>query len=636
MSIRRIVLPLALLLYSGLTSAQLIGEITGVEFSDATTIAWDSSATYPLYNIYRGELSGLAANDPARCRAYDLPTESHLLKQLPGPGSGFYYLVTGQRPSGEGTPGVSTSSDPRLLLGSCRPLMQNHVMDRLGYGWGEWSKQRIDTLGIDAYIAEQLNPSTIDEATNAELNDALMFIDPPQDIFHLIQQQMVRAVYARRQLEQQVATFWFNHFNTDWNKLAMIFQGVFPQCQAPGTPPQCDPGYPSMAYAAAAELQYDDVENFRAIGMGGGNFREMLEDASLSLAMIVYLDTYLSVAGSPNENFPRELMELHAMGVDCGYDQSDIEELSRVITGWTGCKKELADVDDPLAPCISQYWLDTPPGKWVATFVPGNHDCSSKTLFGGTPYEVVIPFSCGSPPAQIAELETALDAIAAHPCTAEFISTKLLQRFVSDTPTPAQVDELVAVWNDGGNPHGVGDLGAVLTALVVSDGFRDPDDAGSKIKTPLEYLAGVLRASRGSTDGQERVINYLVSMNHIPHFNPVPTGWPEDGDSWLDTNNTLDRQNFAFELFLSANPNFSADPLGLLNDNGVSTATGNAEGIIDFFAEVLFGTALTPAERQAAIDYLETNTLGVPSPYNNSRILETLGAMMGYPHFQEQ
>ena len=626
---------LALALFTGPGVAQVPGEIEGVEFSGPTTLEWDPFGAYDSFNLYRGGLSDFADGLPARCREYGIIANSVELPVVPESGEGFFYLVAGQRPAGEGSKGLDFAGQPRVVLGECVPLMRNHLLDRLGYGWDEWTSDRVQTLGFDGYIAEQLDPSTISESGNALLNGFLSPIDPPVDIFQLVQQQMVRGVYARRQLEQQVATFWFNHFNTDWQKIAEIFQGVYPECESPGVPVQCDPNYPAKAYAVAAEVQYDDVENFRNLGFNG-NFREMVEDASVSIGMIIYLDTYLSVGGNPNENFPRELLELHTRGVDCGYTQLDIEELSRVITGWSGCKKLLADVDDPLAPCIPEYWLDTPAGKWVAAFVPQNHDCTVKTLFAGTPYETTIPDTCSAPLTGVDDLYLALDAIVDHPCTAEFISRKVLQRFVTDEPDQALVDAIVSVWNDAGNPQGVGDLKAVLEAALNSELFLNPENPGGKIKTPLEYLVSAFRATRGITDGLEAVVGYLVSMGHIPHFNPVPTGWPEDGGSWIGTNNTLDRQNFAFDLFDSVNAVFSADPLALLNDNGVSTAPGNAEAIVNFFADTLFGTALTPAERQAAIDYLETDDFGNPSTYNDDRILEAIAVLMGYPQFQEQ
>ena len=230
----------------------------------------------------------------------------------------------------------------------------------------------------------------------------------------------------------------------------------------------------------------------------------------------------------------------------------------------------------------------------------------------------------------------ALDGIVAHPATAQFISTKILQRFVTETPDQAMIDDLVAVWNDGANLAGVGDMRAVLEAALTHPAFLDPDRVRSKIKTPLEHFAGAIRAVRGQTDGISFVLDSLVNASHIPHFNAVPTGWPEDGDSWLDTNNTLERQNFGAYLTAFNDPEFGSDLMTLLADNGVSTLDGNAEAIVDFFSDVLYGGALTPLDRQTAIDFLSTDINGIPSPYDETRIRRTIGFLLGYPQFQEQ
>ena len=138
------------------------------------------------------------------------------------------------------------------------------------------------------------------------------------------------------------------------------------------------------------------------------------------------------------------------------------------------------------------------------------------------------------------------------------------------------------------------------------------------------------------TDGFTEVFFFLVATAHQVYLNAAPTGWAEAGFEWINTNNMLDRQNLGHELLTGGDPNFSGRPLSMLVDNGISIGPGNAEAIVDFFSDVLFGGALTPAERQAAIDYLNTDELGVPTPYDNDRIRETVGVMLGYPQFEEQ
>jgi hypothetical protein len=522
------------------------------------------------------------------------------------------------------------------------------MLARTGFGWDEWTRDRVASLGLQGYIDEQLDPATIDDSTNTLLNDRLAELDPPEDHIEIISLELVNGIYARRQLEWNYATFWFNHFNTDFRGPLEYFLGQYPDC---GGGPPCDNDYPALSYYYSAIAQDNEVDAFRDLGFNG-SFRDMVEASALSPAMIFYLDTDTNIAGTPNENYARELLELYTMGVDRGYTQQDIEELARVFTGWNVCKKDLG-AEGPLDPCPLFYWLAT--GGYVANFRVAQHDCGAKTLFQGTAHETVIPSTCdggGLPTAGgVDDVGLALDAIVAHPSTPEYISTKILQRFVTDTPSQAQIDALVAEWNDGTNPGGVGDMREVLRAALNSTEFRDPDRIRDKIKTPVEHTVSALRATRGkfgtcsfncTTQSGPSIpyLLYLQDMQHLPYLNSVPTGYSEFGDDWLGTNNMLARHNFGLDYTrneLTADvPDFYGEIIPLLNDNGVSTAPGNAEAIVDFFSDALFGGALTPAERQTVVDYLSTDDSGVPSPYDDARIEETVAFMLGMAQFQEQ
>lgn len=328
------------------------------------------------------------------------------------------------------------------------------------------------------------------------------------------------------------------------------------------------------------------------------------------------------------------------MGVDGGYTELDVAELARVLTGWTICKKELADVDDPLAPCIANYWEALPEGQWTAHFDPADHDCTTKTLFLGTPQETVFADTCSSVNDGVNELATALDSIVAHPSTSRFISKKILQLLVTDEPTDEMIDILVAEWNDAGHPQGVGDLREVTRAALELDIFLDLAAVPSKVKTPMEHFISGYRAIRGETDGIDKILGYIINGNHIPFFNLIPTGFSELGDDWIDTNAFQRRQNFGVELALTTaidRPNFNSDPVALLNANGVSTAPGNATAIVDFLALALFGDDLGPGDRQLAVDFLLSGDDGVPDPsYDDTRIRQAVGLMLGFGDFQKQ
>ncbi|MGH2360775.1 MAG: DUF1800 domain-containing protein [bacterium] len=541
--------------------------------------------------------------------------------------------------------------------------MRNHILDRTGYGWDEWTRARIATLGVQGYINEQLSPASIDESTNTELNNrraALGTLDRVQELQGL---DLINAVYARRQLEEQVAMFWTNHFNTDYRESTAFF-GVYQNCAAYTDcvtyPDCCNLTRPQKS----TQLHYLDVENFRDLAFNG-SFREILEESALGPAMIIYLDTNVNVRSAPNENFARELLELHTLGVTGGYTQQDIVELARVFTGWNVCKKTDANAGDPLAACIPNSQIGQvpptpankePAGQWVANFRPNQHDNGQKILFQGTDYQKIIPATPLNSSQGINDAYMALDDIVAHPSAPAFIAKKLLQKFVTETPTQAMIDAVVAEWNDPTNPNSgtcsgtplrcQGDLREVLRAVLAQAELLNPDQVHEKIKTPFEHVASSLRATRGKTDGFTGVLvdplargGYLSRMQELFHQNPVPTGYSELGGDWVDTGNLLERQNWGMDLTSRTATNYGNDIIGLLQANGIPTTPGtpaNAPAIVDFFTDVLFGGALTPAERQDAIDYLTTDDNGVPTNFNDARIRETVGFLMGYAQFLEQ
>lgn len=613
--------------------AQVPGEVTGVGMDGAGTISWDPEGSAEDYNVYRGLTSWLQSGNPPRCHGDEIVATSFASPEDPALGEGFFYLVTAEAAAGEGTPGAG-----RPLYGSCDQAMTHHLFNRTGYGWDEWSRDRLATLGFDGYIDEQLDPASISETTNTKLNNRLGLIDPPQNHIQLIAQHVVRGAYARRQLEQSVAEFFDNHFSTLLVEVYGFYLGQFPQCGQPALP-NCDPDFPNRALLYASTDEYNDTEAFRNLAFNG-TFRDMMEQSAMSPAMIYYLDTYNNIAVAPNENYARELLELHTMDVDT-YDHHDIEDLARVFTGWNVCAK-LTGITGPLDPCDLRFWREG--REYVANFDIANHDCGSKLLFAGTPSETVIPDTCdggGQPTAAgVNDVDLALDAIAGHAATSQFISRKLIQKFVTENPTQGMIDQVVAAWNNPANPQGVGDMREVLRAVLALPEFRDPDRARDKIKIPLEHTVSALRATRGETDGVTLIINYLQQMAYLPYFKLAPDGFSELGGDWIGTNNLLDRQNFGLHLTTNDDPgtapNFGTDIITLLADNGVSTAPGNAEAIVDFFAGVLFGGAWTPEDRQEAIDYLNTDDNGVPGPYDDLRIRETVGFLLGYAQFQEQ
>ena len=619
---------LVLLIGVGIASAAPPGEVQLVVVRQDSRISWVLVPGATDYNVYRGLASSLPRGTGARCHGDEIVGNTFSSPSTPPPGDAFFYLVTAESDAdGEGTPGAGTGGAPRTLRGTCDAVMRHHVLNRIGFGGDEWSRSRIATLGLQGYLDEQLDPAAIDESSNSDLLNRRAALYPPDSGDKLLAYDVVNAVYARRQLEQQATMFWDNHFNTNYTKTFDYF-GFYKAL------------YPAKQGQASGALHDQAQARFRDLAFNG-TFRDILEASGLSVPMVLYLDTARNIASAPNENYARELLELHSMGVDGGYTQQDIVQLARVFSGWTVCKKNFTVAADPLSACIPSNTYGTasePPGAWVSYFSPGQHDPTQKTLFAGTPYEAVIPSTAGNPAAGVDDVQLAFDAIAAHPSTARFIAKKLLQRFVDEQPTPAMIDAVVAAWNNPANPRGIGDLREVLRAVLAQSAFRDPDRIAGKVKRPFVHIVSALRAVRGLTDGQSGVRDFLERMSELLHRNPVPTGFPEVGGEWIDTNNLIERQNFGLFMAIRTTSNLGTDVIGLLNAAGVSTAAtpDNAPAIVDFLSGVLYGGALDASERQRAIDYLHTDDLGNVTNYSDSRIRETLGFMLGYPQFLEQ
>jgi uncharacterized protein (DUF1800 family) len=605
-------------------SAAAPGEVGRIAAGPASVFLWTSVTTATSYNVYRGLVSTRRQGEGAECHGR---VTNRALKTTENPpvGDAFYYLVTAESDAGEGTIGSGTGGLARPRRGTCDGLLAHHVLDRIGYGESDWSRARIAALGLQGYIDEQLNPASIDESDNTVLQARRAALVPLDGVSKLQALDVVNAVYSRRQLEQQVTMFWDNHFNTCINESTDFF-GFY------------DGVMEARQNSEAANLHYQAQNAFRNLAFNG-TFRQILEASGLGAAMIIYLDSVSNVAGTPNENYARELLELHTMGVDGGYTQQDIVQLARVFSGWNVCKKDVSVASDPLSTCISGNTYGTasePPGVWVASFEPVHHDTSEKILFAGTPYQAIIPSTASNRPAGVNDARLAFDAIVAHPSTPRFIAKKLLQRFVDEQPTTAMIDAVVAAWNNPANPRGVGDLREVLRAVLAQAAFRDPARVGGKIKTPFEHVVSALRAVRAATDGSSIVEGYLTRMSELFHRNPVPTGYSEIGGDWLDTNNLLERRNFG--MTAAASPSFAADVIGMLHDHGVSTAAApnNAAAIVDDLSSLFFGSTLNAAERQRTIDYLSTDDSGSPSPYDDGRIRETAGYMLGFAQFLEQ
>jgi uncharacterized protein (DUF1800 family) len=306
-----------------------------------------------------------------------------------------------------------------------------------------------------------------------------------------VEARIVRAVHGPRQLQEVMTAFWFNHFNVFAGKgLDNIWTGAF------------------------------EENAIRPHTMG--RFRTLLGATAHHPAMLFYLDNWQNTApGSPgskgkfegiNENYARELMELHTLGVDGGFTQKDVTEVARAFTGWT---------------------MPGPRQGNGFTFNPRLHDPGEKVVLGH-----VIKAGGGE-----ADGEQVLDILAAHPSTATFIATKLARRFVSDTPPPALVARVAARFRDTR-----GDLREVTRAILMSPEFLSPDAFNAKVKTPFEFVASAVRATGADVHDALPLVRNLQQLGMPLYQCQPPTGYKDTADAWVNTGALVSRMNFATRL----------------------------------------------------------------------------------------
>jgi uncharacterized protein (DUF1800 family) len=225
-----------------------------------------------------------------------------------------------------------------------------------------------------------------------------------------------------------------------------------------------------------------------------------------------------------NENYARELLELHTLGVDGGYTESDIQEIARAFTGWTVVPaRRGARAQGPMGAAE--------PGSFL--FARRLHDDGEKTVLGRQ-------LRAGG---GIDDGEAVLRMLAAHPSTARFISTKLVQRFVSDDPPTDFVNELAAVFTKTN-----GDLRAVTRALFTSPRFYEARHIGAKVKTPFELVASALRMTGAEFRVTPQLVQTLRSLGQLPYTESAPTGFPAASDEWVNSGAMLNRINFGIAL----------------------------------------------------------------------------------------
>jgi uncharacterized protein (DUF1800 family) len=414
---------------------------------------------------------------------------------------------------------------------------------------------------LDLGVDQQRSLGDLDDRDREGLVDGM----PPRDretflalgdvtavpVDELVQAKILRAVYSRRQLAEVMVDFWFNHFNVYIGKGSDVYQ--------------------TTVYEREAIRPY-----------ALGKFEDLLVATARSPAMLVYLDNWESTGpkselgidvppNSPrryyhrrrrdlNENYGRELLELHTLGVDGGYTQRDVRELARIFTGWT---------------------VNLPTDDAGFLFDPRMHEPGSKVLLGREIRES----------GEKEGLE-ALHLLAHHPSTAKFISTKLAMRFVSDDPPASMVDRMVETfWRKDG------DIREVLRTMFRAPEFWSERAYRSKLKTPLEFVASALRAVDASVQDAKPLGRLLGRMGMPLYGMPAPTGYSMKATAWVNSAALLERFNFALALAHGQVRGCRSSPAGLL---GGSTPT-DARTVLAVLEHSILKGDVSPSTHEAIL-----------------------------------
>jgi uncharacterized protein (DUF1800 family) len=432
-----------------------------------------------------------------------------------------------------------------------------HVVGRLSFGPRPGDHARIraldrsDERAVERYVSEQIAAERIDDAAVTARLARYEELDASAGELYEYKEQvllasltrsaLIRARYGERQLHAVMADFWTDHFNIDSSK---------GDCR----------------WLKAA----DDRDVIRAHALG--SFPALLRASAVSPAMLWYLDgrvnRYASPGDRPNENYARELLELHTLGVHGGYTQRDVMEVARALSGWTvRSRREVVF------------------GLGKVEFHPEWHDDGEKRILGR-----VLPAGQGA-----RDLDAVIDLIALHPSTARHLATKWCRRFIADDPPAAAVDRVAATF--------VASRGNIASSLETL--FATPEFARArrtKLKRPFHFMVSALRATDAHTDGGPPLHEMLRRMGHAPYQFPTPDGYADDQTSWLGT--LLWRWNFAAALAGNR-----IDGTRVRTDD-LRASLGGESGV----QAHLLGRRPTPAEREILAEIPDSLALLVASP----------------------
>lgn len=563
------------------------------------------------------------------------------------------------------------SVDERELHGD---EQARHVLNRLAFGPRPGEVERLRKLGVDRWIAQQLAPEHIGDAALADAMrhfpsatrraaELLRDYPPPalvrarqlqardstgmrgrppapsttdapalaaqarrnrQFVGELLAARVARAVGSERQLQEVMTDFWLNHFSV---------------------------------YVGKGQLRYflADYERDAIRPHVLGRFRDLLGSVAQSPAMLLYLDNAQSIADSSrrtlasgagrrrapraalarrrapppaplprpqgqrprglNENYARELLELHTLGVDGGYSQQDVIEVARALTGWSV---------RPLRSGDPEFWFNR-----------SAHDAEAKRVLG-----VTLPAGRG-----IEDGEQVLDLLARHPSTARFIARKLAVRFVSDSPPGALVERAAEVFR-----RTDGDLREVVRTIITSPEFFSRATYRAKVKSPFEVVVSTARALGAAPDTTATSALAVARLGAPIFGHQAPNGWPETGEAWMNTGAILSRINFGLAVAANRVPGARVTAWPSYAALRAAPRAQQVDGVID----AMLGGAASPETRAilvrgenplaqdaaAATSDASMNTPAQRRPFRAPPTLtgldQVIGLALGSPEFQRR
>jgi hypothetical protein len=420
----------------------------------------------------------------------------------------------------------------------------------------------IRSLGYHGYLEWQLSPETMgDPEAEARCQGFTTLMLPPVSLYTLdsglvtrevAEATIARAIYSNRQLFERAVEFWSDHFHTNINQIGI-------------------------------HKTYEDREGIRKNAMG--TFFGLLGASASSPAMLNYLNNTASTRTSPNQNYARELLELHTLGVDGGYTQQDVQEVARCFTGW----RVMGNSGDARA---GLFYYDA-----------NRHDNNSKTVLG-------VPFASGG---GLNDGMNVLNILAHHPSTAKFVSRKLIRWLLDYDPPTTLVNDIAGEFT-----RTEGNVKALIRRILSYDNVLW---APPLFKRPFTYMMSALRVLNAHVTNYGTIRGtYLGGTGHAPFAWGPPNGYPHSFDYWGGL--PLPRWNFAFSLANNSISGVAVDLPALLM--GATTAVQ----VGDRIDAVVFGGAMPSVDKQALIAYLK------PDPPSQTRIRDAFGLAIASPAFQ--